>query len=159
MDSTNILRRMMIGFVLLCFLQWGWGVLGARTQLFLLIVCFVRPGSGYFVCPMGPGMRWPCAQGRERSCKLPTCWEGPRGDRGAVRPEHVSLRKSSKARKKTHTLSHAFPGNLPSGKNQTNAQRHSMDVDPSTVQNRIKTEPTQQSINRRLSLNYGRFMQ
>lgn len=32
MGSTNIFRRMKMNFVSFCFLQWEWGVLGARTQ-------------------------------------------------------------------------------------------------------------------------------
>lgn len=36
MDSTNIFRRMKTNFVPFCFLPWGWGVLGARTQLSFL---------------------------------------------------------------------------------------------------------------------------
>lgn len=37
MDSTNIWRRMKTSFVPFCFPCWGWGVLGARTQLSFLL--------------------------------------------------------------------------------------------------------------------------
>lgn len=85
---------MKTGFVSFCFPWWGWGVLGARTQLSFLLAWLCVAWIWLFCLPHGAKMRGPVLEeeGGPMSC-LPG-WEGLWGVGGAtVRWESVTPRE------------------------------------------------------------------